>query len=231
MRTVPQLKKYCQANDLLANGQKQELIDRVLQHNPDAPVWDVMVARQKQGKRQVIDSGLWDRARWMRDGVFDNPDASGLFSQGEAEVSVWAEYPVPEPDEVCTLTKCRADWLRADGICVDLKTCACASPDAFAKDCAKFGYDLQDIHYSNTLNSANQACSLFAFVAIESEAPYLCQVYSLNTRSRLCAQQRYDQALVQLADCQQRDVWPGYTDSVSTLALPGWHLKQREAVA
>jgi hypothetical protein len=168
----------------------------------------------------------------MRDGVFDNISARQLFSHGDPEVSVWADYTTPDDedrDPVTHRVKCRADWLRADGICVDLKTCACSSPDKFAKDCARFGYDLQDIHYTQTLNSAGRECSLFAFVAVESEPPYLCQVYTLNKRSRAVARQRFDRALVRLAECQATNIWPGYAKPLYTLALPAWHLKESAA--
>lgn len=224
MTKVPELKKYCEQHQLPTTGVKHELIQRIIGHDPQAPIWDVLVSRQKQGKRRVINTGLWDKARLMRDGVFDNPDAYHLFSRGDAEVSIWAEHQT-------TLVKCRCDWLRQDGICADLKTCTCASPDAFGKDCARLGYHLQEVHYTTVLNKTGIDCDYFAFVAIESEPPYLCQIYHLDDKSRRLASQRYEQALAQLIQCQASNEWPGYAPSVSSLSLPGWQLKQLEAVA
>ena len=227
MKTVPELKQYCEQHELSKVGTKQELTARILQYNPDAPVWDVLLERQKQKKSvRILKCDTLDKVRRMRDSVHANPEAHALLSEGQPEVSVWGQHEVTG-----TLVKCRADWLRADGICADLKTCACASPSKFAKDMANFGYDLQDVHYTTTLTSAGKDCSAFCFVAVESEPPYLCQVYELDERSRRLASLRYEKALFELDQCKASDQWPGYTDTLSTLSLPVWHLKQLETLA
>ena len=226
MRTVPELKKYLEQNNLPTTGVKQELIQRIIEHNPAAQIWDTLVNRQRKSKKRIVKAELWDRARRMRDGVLDNGDAADLLKVGEPELSVWGTH---EPTG--QLIKCRADWYRPDGICADLKTCACSSPEQFAKDCARFGYDLQEAHYTTTINSAGKPCSLFAFIAVESEAPYLCQVYELDSRSRDLAKRRYGKAMKDLEECKTFDHWPGYAENISTLSLPGWYLKQMECVA
>ena len=226
MRTVPELKKYCEKHKLPTTGVKQELVQRIIGHNPAAQVWDTLVNRRRQSRKQVVKPELWDKARYMRDGVLANEEAADLLEMGEPELSVWGQH---EPTG--QLVKCRADWFRLDGICADLKTCACSSPSEFARDCAKFGYDLQEVHYTTTLNSAGKHCNLFAFIAVESEPPYLCQVYQLDNRSIELATARYEKAMQDLKECKALNQWPGYADTVSTIALPGWHLKQLEAVA
>lgn len=227
MKTVPDLKKYCEQHQLATTGVKQELVQRILDYDTEAPVWDVMLNRQRQSKKRIVKAELWDKARRMRDGVLDNEDAVELLRQGEPELSVWGEH-----EATGQLLKCRADWFRTDGICADLKTCACSSPEQFAKDCAKFGYDLQQVHYTTTLNSTETChCNLFAFIAVESEPPYLCQVYELDSRSIELATLRYEKALKDLEACKTFDEWPGYAETVSTLSLPVWHLKQMERAA
>ena len=99
----------------------------------------------------------------MRDGVMDNEDAAYLLKVGEPELSAWGTH---EPTG--QLIKCRADWFRPDGICADLKTCACSSPEQFARDCAKFGYDLQEVHYTTTLNSAGQLCNPVSYTHLRA---------------------------------------------------------------
>ena len=127
------------------------------------------------------------------------------------------------------LIKCRCDWLRPDeGICVDLKTCACASPTAFSRDCARFGYGLQEAHYREVLVQAGYTVEEFVFIAVESEPPYLCQVYLLDGYSRRLSQQRHHLAMEQLSACRQLDQWPGYCEPSHELSLPGWYLKQLE---
>ncbi len=227
MKTVPSLKQYCEKHQLDKGGIKQELIDRILKHNPEAPILDVLLERQRQKKSvRIIKRDTLDKVRRMRDSVHANPEGHILFSHGDAEVSVWGQH-----EATGQLIKCRADWLRADGICSDLKTCACASPMQFSKDMANYGYDLQQVHYTTTLTSAGQHCSAFCFIAVESEPPYLCQVYELDRRSIQLATLRYEKAMKDLEGCRTFDQWPGYTDTLSILSLPTWHLKQLEKLA
>ena len=227
MKTVPDMKNYCEQHGLSKVGVKQEFIDRILKHNPEALIWDVLLERQRQKKSvRTLKRDTLDKVRRMRDSVHANPEAHALLSEGQPEVSVWGQH-----EGTGALIKCRADWLRADGICADLKTCACASPLQFARDMANYGYDLQEVHYTTTLNSAGKDCSAFCFVAVESEPPYLCQVYELDERSRRLASLRYEKALFEMDQCKASDQWPGYTDTLSTLSLPVWHLKQLEKLA
>ena len=227
LRTVPDMKKYCDEHKLAKTGVKQDYIARILKHNPDAPILDVLLERQRQRKQvRILKRDTLDTVRRMRDSVHANPEAHQILSEGKPEVSVWAEHKATGQ-----LIKCRADWLRGDGICADLKTCACASPSQFSRDCAKFGYDLQDIHYTTTLGNAGINCNAFCFIAVESEPPYLCQVYELDERSRRLARACYEKAMEDLKVCLSSDLWPGYTDTLSTLSLPTWHLKQLEQVA
>ena len=226
INTVPEMRDYCRQHGLATVGLKQELVQRILEHDPNALVWDVMKSRQRQGKCRIVSAELWDKARWMRDSVFSNATAASLLCDGHPEVSVWGNYRGE-------LVKCRCDWLREDGASLDLKTCQNASPDKFARDVANFGYGLQEVHYVNTLNSSGHPCELFAFVAVESEPPYLTQVYTLDNISRQLCRNRYDRALDELNEYRLRNQWPGYgsDDEVLELSLPAWHRKQLETAA
>ena len=227
LRTVTDMKSYCDEHGLSKTGVKQELVARILEHNPDAPVWDVLQERHQQKKSvRTLRRDTRDKVWRMCDSVHANPEAHAIFSSGDPEVSVWANH-----QPTGQLIKCRADWLRADGICADLKTCACASPPLFARDCANYGYDLQQVHYTTTLTSAGIDNTFFCFVAVESEPPYLCQVYELDSRSIQLATVRYEKAMKCLTECQTSDLWPGYTDTLSILTMPPWHLKQLERLA
>ena len=227
LRTVVDLKKYCEKNLLPTSGHKSDLIDRVHEHDNTVPIWDLMLFKQKdQTRREVIKGQLWDRARRMRDGVFANASVSRLFAEGKPEVSVWGEHEVTGQ-----LTKCRCDWLRDnDGVVIDLKTCACASPEAFSKACADHDYAMQQVHYMDTLATAGYPQEAFAFVAIENEPPYICQCYILDEHSLRMTAEAYHQAMERLTFCIAHDDWPTYTSSTE-LSLPVWKLKAMELAA
>lgn len=226
--TADDLKKYCKQHELKITGLKGELSKRVQEHNPDVQIWDDMLKRQKKSKKTIVSKSLWEKAHAMRDGVMANPDAAELLSYGKAEVSVWGQVTAQlceEDNPETLLTKCRPDWLR-EGLCVDLKTCACSSPDAFARDCAKFGYDLQQVHYTETLKSAGISCDDFIFITVESNPPYLAQVYLIQDSDIEVSRERYFKLLHEIQQCRIFGIWPGYADSVSCLKLPPWHLNQ-----
>lgn len=218
--TADDLKGYCRQHGLKLTGVKRDLIERVRAHNPDTLIWDDRLGRQKHSRKTVISQALWSKAQAMRNSVYANPDAAQLLARGEAEVSVWGE--LHSDDDTPLLCKCRPDWLTSE-VCVDLKTCACASPAAFSRDCARFGYDLQQVHYTDTLAATGREVS-FLFIAVESQPPHLCQVYMIPDDEIQRVREHYYRQLTRLAHCQQTDDWPGYAPSSSYLNLPGWHL-------
>ena len=222
--TVADIRQWLKDHNLSAGGNKSELIERAVAHNPDVKILSVLETKQKDGKKKVIKPDVFDQARRMADSVRQHPDAQQLLAEGEPEVSVWGQH-----DDTGLLTKCRPDWLR-DGICADLKTCGCAAPRAFGRSVIDYGYDLQQAHYLNTLNSAGIPVEVFAFIAVESEPPYLTQVYMLDSEDAGTAVQRWHQVMCELYECQQLNRWPGYTDEVE-LTLPGWYANQYGALA
>jgi exodeoxyribonuclease VIII len=94
---------------------------------------------ESEGK-DVITSSDYETAQAMAESVREHPSASLLLREGDPEVSVFAEL-------AGTACKCRIDWLRPDGILVDLKTTKDASSSAFARSCASFDYPVQAAMY------------------------------------------------------------------------------------
>jgi hypothetical protein len=120
--------------------------------------------------------------------------------------------------------KCRPDWFDGTTI-VDLKTCQDASPASFAKAVANFGYQIQAAHYL-----AGTLATRFIFVAVEKTAPYAIGVYELNTEALIHGSIARHNALQRIQDCRAINEWPGYTDGIQTLQLPGWALKDNSTI-
>ena len=222
LNTVPDLNAYCEQHGLATGGKKAELIERVLAHDNTIPIWSLINAQNERDPRLVIKKDIWDKCHYMRDSVFNHPQISTLFAEGRPEVSVWGQH-----GETKLLTKCRCDWLRNDGIVIDLKTSVSSSPDKFSLECAKYNYALQQTHYMDTLLTSGYPQSEFLFVVIEKEPPFLCQCYVLDKHSVNMAEQTYHKTLFHICRCQNDDEWPPYTDDTA-LSLPIWKINEMD---
>lgn len=138
--------------------------------------------------------------------------ASTLLENGQAETSVFWKHQASGIE-----CKCRPDWLRSDGIVVDLKTTEDASPAAFARSVAAYRYHVQAAHYL-----AGTEAERFVFIAIEKKAPYAVAVYELDADSLQVGQRLRERDLDQYASCLEFNQWPGYPAQIQTLALPKW---------
>jgi len=187
--------------------------------------------RTKEGKAAVIEMAAAGieavseadlaQALQIADAVRSNSTAALLLSDGAAEQSFWW-------DDVSTglKCKCRPDWLSADGATiVDLKTCVDASPAGFAKSVAQWSYQVQSAHYL-----CGTLAKRFIFVAVEKSFPYAIGVYELDAQAMVHGAVLRHNALQILQDCKAVNSWPGYTDGIQTLQLPGWALKDQTTI-
>jgi hypothetical protein len=154
----------------------------------------------------------------IAESVFRHRLASPLLTDGAQEMSgFWTD---PETDIHC---RCRFDWLRYDRIGVDLKTTADASPDAFARSIAKYGYHVQAAWYAMGYEAiTGEALTDFVFLCVEKAAPYAVGVYRIDSAALALGERQARRALAIIAECQARDHWPAYPDSVEPVSVPEW---------
>lgn len=157
----------------------------------------------------------YDRAQRMADSVRAHPVAAGLLVGGEREVTFrWQD------EQSGIACKARADLYLAGEYLMDLKSCRDASPEGFARAVASYLYDLQCQHYVNGIQSAGDAIRWFVFLAVESEAPYVCQPHILNAQAEERGWKLRCRALARQAECLKSGKWGGYSDALNELALP-----------
>ena len=120
--------------------------------------------------------------------------------------------------------RCKPDWIRptknGTSIAFDLKTTADISAHGFRGSVENFGYWLQDAHYSEGIEAATgKPVDAFYFVAVESEAPYACRVFQLDSESRAAAKEAREDLLANLAECYRtgefRDSFEGVVTPIS----------------
>ena len=159
------------------------------------------------------------QALQMADAVRSNSTVALLLSNGQAEQSFWW-------DDIATgmRCKCRPDWFDGETI-VDLKTCQDASPAGFARSISAFLYQVQAAHYL-----CGTLAKRFIFVAVEKTAPYATACYELDAQALVHGSVLRHNVLQRLQDARAINEWPGYTDGIQTLQLPGWALKDNSTI-
>lgn len=186
--------------------------------------------RTKAGKEQyeqflktaegkyIIDSADYERIDQMLVSVYASSTASSLLANGKAEVSaIWKD---PTYGFLC---KCRPDFLRNDGIIVDVKTTSKpATPDQFSKECANFGYHISAAWYQAGVLAATGKAHNFVFLVVETFPPFGVNVFEPD-QTFLDAGRREIKPIIELYDrCKESGEWPGYDDTVNVLTLPSW---------
>ena len=180
---------------------------------------------QQTGKT-ILTQTQADQVQAMAKSIFENPEHSTaklLLTGGIAELSgFWTENHGYDIE-----LKCRPDYLPAEGIAVDLKTCKDASPDGFGRDAARYKY-----HWSAclTLRGLTAITGIehteYIFVCIEKEPPHNVACYRCPPHLVDLAGRQIEEPLTLYAKCLKTNEWPGYENRILDLKFPGWAEKE-----
>jgi exodeoxyribonuclease VIII len=172
------------------------------------------------GDRELIAADDRIQISRMAEAVWAHPAAAALLHwEGKAETThMWTD---PATGLDC---KCRPDWLTNDGrLIVDLKTTEDASPAGFRKSIGAFRYHVQSSWYLDGVQAAT-GCrpEQFLFLCVEKKPPYAVAVYAAAPVIVTIGAETAARDLDVLATCKQACAWPGYSDQVEPISLPGW---------
>jgi exodeoxyribonuclease VIII len=149
-----------------------------------------------------------------------------LGKNGIAESSIFGEIDGVK-------SRCRPDLhIPEKKIVIDLKITNDASPDGFAKSCAKFGYYIQEAWYRDVMESAGFGINDFIFVAICSKPIskdnplHKIGVYRLNEMDVEFGRSEYQRALdiYRRLDTYNTHVYKDSSNGsiIQTLTLPNY---------
>lgn len=171
-----------------------------------------------QGDKEILTEEQYQDTLQMEASIM--AEAGEWFESGKSEVSGWLRIS----DNV--VLKARADKLH-DGLIIDLKTTENASYEGCCKAVRNYLYHLQSVIYCKVFGVPN-----FAFVFVESDVPYDCHFpFFIDGEKQEQAQQLLDRALVELEQCVETGVYPGYDNSQPKfVGLTGWERKQMENI-
>lgn len=153
----------------------------------------------------------------------DTTELRGLFQDGAAEQTVvWQE------DE--TWFRCRPDWLTQDRrIVVDYKTTENASPEVFARQISRMGYDLQAEFYTRGVRTvAEDKEPQFVFLVQEISYPYICSLIALSNTYRLVGFHKMKKAIALWQTCMAKKAWPAYSEKIAYVEAKPWDLANVE---
>jgi exodeoxyribonuclease VIII len=179
--------------------------------------------------RIPLDRDEHRRAARIVDAIRSVPTVAELLrAPGANEVSIaWQDE---RSGELC---KARLDAVRSFmgwTFVLDLKTALDASPRAFSRAIAAFGYHSQAAFYLDGLAALAEAGRRFVFVAAEKDEPHGVALYEIDDEDLEVGRRTYRRHLAQYAECRRTGVWPSYPDGVEPLRLPGWARKEQEEV-
>lgn len=207
---------------VLGNGPKLQLVDY---ERWDTKAAKAEVTAAREAGAIPLKRAEYDQVHDMADALRRHPVASLLFDpeRGTPERSLfWRD------DRTGVMRRARLDWLpnpRAGRLIIpDYKTCRSADPEKLEKDIEEYGYHQQDDTYrsgAKALGIADDQAA-FVFVCQEKTPPYVITVIEVNAAARRIGAARNRRALETFAHCTATGYWPGYSDDVVPVALPGW---------
>ena len=156
----------------------------------------------------------------MVEAVRTHPLAGRLFASGAPEQSIWWTDPATG-----ARLRCRPDWLTevlGEPVVVDLKSTEDASPQAWRKTAANYGYHVQDPYYRDGLEAIGLGPADFVFVLVEKSPPYLVATYRLTAEDVALGRARARRGIDLYARCLESGEWPGYALDFVEIPLPAW---------
>ena len=110
------------------------------------------------------------------------------------------------------------------GLIIDVKTTDDARPEAFARTCVNFGYDLSAAMYCDGFMRHYGADEppLFLLLVVERDAPHAVACYECSPEMLDKGNEKYSKALELLTICRLSGEWPGYDSGIQLLNLPKW---------
>jgi hypothetical protein len=202
----------------------------------DAPDWRTKAAQEARDDARAAGAvpllaAEHDQVLAMAAAIRKHPVAGALFdpAHGKPEQTlIWRDGPTR------VWCRVRLDWQpepRAGrAILCDYKTTKSASPEQLAKAIYDHGYHQQGAFYLDGARALGLAEDDAAFLLVfqEKTPPYLVTIAQLDVVALRIGRIRNRRALELYRECTTTGRWPGHSDEVELLALPGWVERQYE---
>src|SRR5690606_210938 len=180
-------------------------------------------ADQKEHPRPIfLPHEEYDRCLAMRDVVWRDRSASKQQQRPMELSAVWRDRWFG------VLCKGRFDCLSTLGVIVDCKSVADASPRAMQRFIYSYGTYLQAAHYMIGAKQLGVEADYFVLIAVEKEPPYGIGIYNIRGDALMAGEEELAKLLRTWSECETTGRWPGYSEQVVDITLPGWAFGQIE---
>lgn len=189
----------------------------------DSDSWRTKKAKDAKAEAHAAGKTPLLKADWLKvcamaDALSEHKLAMRLLSDGQPEVSAYAEDP-----ETGVMRRCRFDWLGTN-VLVDYKSANTVDPRQLAGRYGivrKYSYDCQAAWYTDVARDVGHPAKAFAFIFQMKDPPYLVTVATLRDDDLWDARQRNRLALDTYAECRATGAWPGFVpdDSAAVVSL------------
>jgi hypothetical protein len=158
--------------------------------------------------REVLSLDDAEMLSAMTAAIWENPDVATELEKAtleDCEVTALAPYKFHGGEQM--QLKARFDIVTPDAI-IDAKTCRSTNAEAFARDCEKYGYDIQAAFYLHVANAAGLKRERFGFLAQEKTAPYPNCIHWMPEDWLFYCRERFKTILADIADAIRSNAWP-----------------------
>lgn len=170
----------------------------------------------------IVSDDTYQQAALMRDAVKAHPLAKQLLKGGKAEQSViWID------ERTGLKMKCRADYLTANNVVIDLKSCNSISDEEISRSVAKFNYEIQEAHYKEAFNADG-----FVFIFVTKGDLPEVKVVTLGEAFDGIGAHRWKTSTQRFADLKTeygRKLWHDDSETeVVEIDAPAWEVRKFE---
>jgi hypothetical protein len=168
--------------------------------------------------KTLISAGDAALVEQMASSVLCHPVASQLLTDGDAEHSFfWTD---PKTNLPC---KCRPDYLRRDGIVIDLKKTVDASWFAFQRSIVNYRYHVQGAFFCDGVSHVTKELyNSFILIAVEDKPPFAIGIYRLESEALNVGRTAYEMDLAKVVEYEKDKSWAGYPVYIQDMFLPAW---------
>ena len=170
----------------------------------------------------ILRPGNMDNMHNMAQSIRNHPAARYLLQgKGMVEPSIFAREMIHDVD-----CRVRPDWLREDGLIIDLKTTKDASPSGFDKAIWNYRYHVQAAFYMDMYEIATgKKAAGFVLIPVENNPPFLAGEPVLLEEGDdwiNLGRRAYMENIETYARCVAANEWPGYGSEVRKSMPAPW---------